>query len=88
MKRAVLISDCCIVMSLAPSADVEKKEETVAPPAVVSSYISSQTPVTRIVPPVNPPAPKPTADRTEEEDNDYDSDDASKTKIIPLKPNL
>ncbi|XP_062290510.1 rabphilin-3A [Scomber scombrus] len=71
------------------TSDVEKKEQTVSPPAVeekrqpaVSSYISSPAPVTRIVPPVNPPAnnpnpPKPTPDRTEEEDNDYDSDDAT-----------
>lgn len=74
----------------APPADVEKKDETVSPPAVeekrqpvvASSYVSSHSPVTRIVPPVNPPAnnptpPKPTPDRTKEEDIDYDSDDAT-----------
>ena len=81
--------------SPAPPADVEKKDETVSPPAVeekrqpvvASSYVSSHSPVTRIVPPVNPPAnnptpPKPTPDRTEEEDIDYDSDDASTTEFF------
>uniref|UniRef100_A0A668W754 C2 domain-containing protein n=1 Tax=Oreochromis aureus TaxID=47969 RepID=A0A668W754_OREAU len=48
-------------------------------------------PVSRVGPPVNPPAnnpapSRPPPDRTEEDNNDYDSDDAS--KIIPqnLKP--
>ncbi|XP_018552594.1 rabphilin-3A [Lates calcarifer] len=77
----------------APAANVENKhserKETVSPPAaeekrqpVVPSSISSHIPATRIIPPVNPPVnnptpPRPTPDRTEEEDNDYDSDDAT-----------
>nr|XP_020508606.1 rabphilin-3A-like isoform X2 [Labrus bergylta] len=77
----------------APPADVgnklQEKAETVSPPAVqekrapvVSSSISSNTPTSRIIPPVNPPVnnpapPKPPPDRTEEDDNDYDSDDAT-----------
>lgn len=75
-------------MSPAPAADVEA---TAAPPAVelkrqavVSSSISSHVPATRVNPPVNPPvnnpaSSRPPPDRTEVEDNDYDSDDASKT---------
>ncbi|XP_030006284.1 rabphilin-3A isoform X2 [Sphaeramia orbicularis] len=79
--------------SSAPVVDVEsklsKKEDTVSPPAVeekrqplVASSISSYTPVTRINPPVNPPVnnpppQRPPPDRTEVEDEDYDSDDAT-----------
>lgn len=54
-----------------------------SPPAVGDkSSISSHVPAARTVPPVNAPANKstpqrPPTDRTEE-DNDYDSDDASK----------
>ncbi|XP_071322628.1 rabphilin-3A isoform X2 [Trachinotus anak] len=66
-----------------------EREEAVAPPAVeekrqpvVSGSISSHVPATRTTPPVNPPAnrptpPRPAPDRTEDEDNDYDSDDAT-----------
>ncbi|KAM6975810.1 rabphilin-3A [Tautogolabrus adspersus] len=77
----------------APPADVgnklPEKAEIVSPPAVeekrppfVSSSISSNTPTSRIIPPVNPPVnnpapPRPPPDRTEEDDNDYDSDDAT-----------
>ncbi|XP_059214359.1 rabphilin-3A [Centropristis striata] len=68
--------------SPAPPADVEK---TASPPAVeekrqpvVCSSFSSNVPATRNTPPVNSPAPpRPPPDRTEEEDNDYDSDDAT-----------
>ncbi|XP_008285574.1 rabphilin-3A [Stegastes partitus] len=72
----------------APAADVENKlpekaavEEKSQP--VVSSSISSHIPAARINPPVNPPAnnpapPRPTQDRTtQDEDNEYDSDDAT-----------
>ncbi|KAM7368633.1 hypothetical protein PAMP_012953 [Pampus punctatissimus] len=92
-ERHVLANTQQVTHTSAPPADVEKKEEEVSPPAVeekrqtvvssyVSSCISSNSPVTRSVPPVNPPAnnptpPKATPDRTEEEDNDYDSDDAT-----------
>ncbi|XP_042365839.1 rabphilin-3A [Plectropomus leopardus] len=70
----------------APAADVE---ETASAPAVelkrqpvVSSSISSHVPAARInpavEPPINNPAPsRPPPDRTEDEDNDYDSDDAT-----------
>ncbi|XP_078127619.1 rabphilin-3A [Sander vitreus] len=66
----------------APAAEVK---ETVSPPAVeekrqpvVSSSISSHVPAARINPPVNNTAPaRPPPDRTEDEDNDYDSDDAT-----------
>uniref|UniRef100_A0AAQ6AE07 C2 domain-containing protein n=1 Tax=Amphiprion ocellaris TaxID=80972 RepID=A0AAQ6AE07_AMPOC len=49
---------------------------------VVSSSVASHIPAARINPPVNPPAnnptpPRPTQDRTEDEDNEYDSDDAT-----------
>lgn len=79
-------------MSLAPAADVHTKqrEETVSPAPVedkrqpvVSSSVSSHVPAARITvnPPANnPPPQRPPPDRTEEEDIDYDSDDASKTR--------
>uniref|UniRef100_A0A7N9AZE0 Rabphilin 3A homolog (mouse), a n=1 Tax=Mastacembelus armatus TaxID=205130 RepID=A0A7N9AZE0_9TELE len=61
--------------------------DTVSPPAVeekpvVSSYTAPHIPAARIIPPVIPPAnnqtpPRPPPDRTEDEDNDYDSDDAT-----------
>ena len=78
-----------IVMSIAPAADVK---ETASPPAVeekrqpvVSSSISSHVPAARINPPVNNTAPaRPPPDRTEDEDNDYDSDDASKTFYVRI----
>ncbi|KAM7392407.1 hypothetical protein PAMA_007498 [Pampus argenteus] len=88
-ERHVLANTQQVAPASAPPADVEKKEEKVSPPAVeekrqavVSSSISSNSPVMRSVPPVDPPAnnptpPKATPDRTEEEDNDYDSDDAT-----------
>ncbi|XP_049460422.1 rabphilin-3A [Epinephelus fuscoguttatus] len=75
-----------VAPSSAPAADVEA---TAAPPAVelkrqavVSSSISSHVPATRVNPPVNPPvnnpaSSRPPPDRTEVEDNDYDSDDAT-----------
>lgn len=84
----------CVVLSVAPGADFPKKpagrEETASPPAVeekrqpvVSSSILSHVPATRTIPPVNAPTNNPTPqrpppDRTEDEDNEYDSDDASK----------
>lgn len=75
-----------------------ERQETLPPPAVeekrppvISGSVSSHKPVSRVGPPVNPPAnnpapPRPPPDQTEEDNNDYDSDDAS--KIIPqnLKP--
>ncbi|XP_038127069.1 rabphilin-3A-like isoform X1 [Cyprinodon tularosa] len=66
-----------------------EKVRTMSSPAVeeprqpvVSGPASSFTPATRIMPPVNPPsnntAPqKSPSDHTEENDNDYDSDDAT-----------
>ncbi|XP_026153370.1 rabphilin-3A [Mastacembelus armatus] len=59
----------------APTAAVEEKP-------VVSSYTAPHIPAARIIPPVIPPAnnqtpPRPPPDRTEDEDNDYDSDDAT-----------
>lgn len=73
----------------APAADVEnrhsERNEMVPPPAVeekrqpvVCSSISSHIPEARNLPPVNNPAPpRAQPDRTEDEDNDYDSDDAT-----------
>ncbi|KAA8584276.1 hypothetical protein FQN60_008061 [Etheostoma spectabile] len=67
---------------VAPTSDVK---ETVSPPAVeekrqpvVSSSISAHLPAARINPPVNNTAPtQPPPSQTEDEDNDYDSDDAT-----------
>lgn len=82
-----------LIISRNVAADVgtkrSERDETVTPPvvedkrhpAVSTSYI----PATRIVPPVNqvvnsPASPKPPPARTEEDD-DYDSDDASKADL-------
>uniref|UniRef100_A0A669ER96 Rabphilin 3A n=1 Tax=Oreochromis niloticus TaxID=8128 RepID=A0A669ER96_ORENI len=66
-----------------------ERQETLPPPAVeekrppvVSGSVSSHKPVSRVGPPVNPPAnnpapSRPPPDRTEEDNNDYDSDDAT-----------
>ncbi|XP_035807117.2 rabphilin-3A [Amphiprion ocellaris] len=78
---------------VAPTSDVvnklPEKEEPMSRTAVeekrqpvVSSSVASHIPAARINPPVNPPAnnptpPRPTQDRTEDEDNEYDSDDAT-----------
>lgn len=81
-------------MLLAPAANGENKsserEETMSAPAVVDKrqpvVSSSHIPTTRSIPPVSqlvnkPASPRPPPDRTEEEDNDYDSDDASKADL-------
>ncbi|XP_005946379.1 rabphilin-3A isoform X1 [Haplochromis burtoni] len=76
-----------------PAAGMEnhhaERQETLPPPAVeekrppvISGSVSSHKPVSRVGPPVNPPAnnpapPRPPPDRTEEDNNDYDSDDAT-----------
>lgn len=93
MIVAVTVLRFCV----APAADFKKKhaerEETVSPPPVgekrqlvVSSSISSHVPATRTVPPVNAPANNPTPQRPAaartEEDNDCDSDDASKIDYV------
>lgn len=77
------------IVSPAPAADVETKEDS--PPAVEvkRQAVVSHIPTTKMIPPVNPPVnnpapPRPPPDRTEDEDIDYDSDDASKTQIRPL----
>ncbi|XP_035523385.1 double C2-like domain-containing protein beta [Morone saxatilis] len=72
----------------APAADVARsvREETVSPPAVEEKrqpvVTNSHVPATRNIPPVkvpvsNPAPTRPPPDRTEDEDNDYDSDDAT-----------
>uniref|UniRef100_A0A8C4EQV1 Rabphilin-3A n=1 Tax=Dicentrarchus labrax TaxID=13489 RepID=A0A8C4EQV1_DICLA len=73
---------------ISPAADVARsvREETVSPPAVEEKrqpvVTSSHVPATRNIPPVkapisNPAPTRPPPDRTEDEDNDYDSDDAT-----------
>ncbi|XP_023276948.1 rabphilin-3A-like isoform X2 [Seriola lalandi dorsalis] len=71
------------------AAQLSDRQETAAAPAVedkrqpvVSSSVSSHVPATRAAPPVHPPAdnptpPRPAPGRTQDEDNDYDSDDAT-----------
>uniref|UniRef100_I3KDQ8 Rabphilin 3A n=1 Tax=Oreochromis niloticus TaxID=8128 RepID=I3KDQ8_ORENI len=81
------------VFHTVPAAGMEshhaERQETLPPPAVeekrppvVSGSVSSHKPVSRVGPPVNPPAnnpapSRPPPDRTEEDNNDYDSDDAT-----------
>lgn len=80
----------CLVTFPAPAAEAENKraerEETAGPPAVQEKrqpVVSSSLPAARITPPMNPPVnntapPRPPPDPTKDED-EYDSDDASKT---------
>lgn len=79
-------------MLLAVAAHVENKhserEDTMSPPVVEVKRqpVVSSSPPTRGIPPVhqsvNNPAPaRPPPDRAEDEDNDYDSDDASKDDL-------
>ncbi|XP_073334081.1 rabphilin-3A [Pagrus major] len=67
-----------------------EREETVSPPAVQEKrqpvVSSSHIPAARITPPVNPPVnnlapPRPPPDRTEDED-EYDSDDATTLGLL------
>ncbi|XP_029372327.1 rabphilin-3A [Echeneis naucrates] len=62
----------------------DKQSETAAPPAVedkrrpvVPASFSAHLPATRAAPPVNPAPPRPAPDRSGDEDDDYDSDDAT-----------
>ncbi|XP_022595536.1 rabphilin-3A-like [Seriola dumerili] len=71
------------------AAQLSDRQETAAAPAVedkrqpvVSSSVSSHVPATRAAPPAHPPAdnptpPRPAPGRTQDEDNDYDSDDGT-----------
>lgn len=78
-------------MSPAPAADAENKrteqEQTVAPlpveekrpPVVSNSHIPPASGLPPLRQPVgNPASSRPPPERTVDEDNDYDSDDASK----------
>uniref|UniRef100_A0A096LTR5 Rabphilin-3A-like n=1 Tax=Poecilia formosa TaxID=48698 RepID=A0A096LTR5_POEFO len=65
-----------LTVSVVPAADLENKRQP-----VVSSG-PTYIPATRITPPANPPSnnatpQKPAPDHTENDDNDYDSDDAT-----------
>lgn len=93
-KMLLLLPNFVSWILLAPAANEENKiserEETVSAPAVVDKrqpvVSSSHIPTTRSTPPVNqlvnkPASPRPPPDQTGEEDNDYDSDDASKADL-------
>ncbi|XP_030598812.1 double C2-like domain-containing protein beta [Archocentrus centrarchus] len=76
---------------MTPTSDVEnnhsEREQTLSQPTVEEkrkpAVSGAQVPASRVIPPVNPPAnnpappTRPPPDRTVEEDNDYDSDDAT-----------
>nr|XP_020443793.1 rabphilin-3A-like isoform X2 [Monopterus albus] len=75
-QQAASPSDLDTKHPVSPPAVEEKRQP------VVPSFISPQISATRITPAVDPPAsgpppPRPPPDRTEDEDNDYDSDDAT-----------